>query len=796
MIKYLTLTIAFFLLISTTRAQWKNVGPEGGMVYKVISKSGVLISFTAGGLYRSTDNGDNWVPSNTNLPDEITAILTHNNKFYASTKLGIYSSADGLVWAIIPNGNFQGKVFYSNGTQLFVVFSGKVYNSINDGGWQKCGGAYTVSDPAMVLTNSTLYLGTDNGVWSSFNNGLSFSGGSVSVPGGIYDIKVMSPNFLLISSTAGLYKWNGTTTLSNNGLGGRTAGRIMMLNNKYIVSANSPSALFPILFSSTDATNWTPVPNLPTTIFLSMDYIASTAFVGSSIGIHRSTDNGVTWVKKVSGIKAQNVIDVKSANNKVYAVLNNRLKNGMNGGIYTSADDGANWQRLSLDDTFHVEKIAIQNDTIVAYTHASNWSPQGAFYRSTDGGATWVKLNKTPGSPEAFYHTNKTLFITGFGINGTNIERSMDMGTTWQTVTLTGYTGTNTTPLAIMDVIGSTIYAISSLNVSAGGGVFKSDDNGVTWVAVNNGLGGSIANARAAGNNLFAYINAFSGISALFRSTNLGVSWEQINSALQSYILQDINSGNGSLYVSAAPANYGTDSGYIYESSDNGNTWNNITANLPTITLGRTVVNNSKVYVATMGYSLFTKNAPALPVTFISISANRVTAGVQVNWKVAAETDMLTYEVERSTNGRTFITAQAVSARNTPLQNTYTVTDVNTPAGTLYYRIKSIAKSGEVKYTAIVKLNADRVSNGFTVSPNPAQQTGINVQFKNQPAGAYSVRLLNITGQVVFTKMVAHAGGSSNHTLYLPQGTSFGNYQLEITAPGKTIARQAVMIAQ
>ncbi len=183
---------------------------------------------------------------------------------------------------------------------------------------------------------------------------------------------------------------------------------------------------------------------------------------------------------------------------------------------------------------------------------------------------------------------------------------------------------------------------------------------------------------------------------------------------------------------------------------------------------------------------VFTKTTP-LPVNFISISANRNGSAVQVDWKVAAERGIRNYEVERSFDGRNFISAATVVANgNSVAELAYSWMDINAAAVVVYYRIKSNAVSGEVKYTNIVKLAAGFIKPGFSISPNPIEGEAVNLQFKNQPEGRYNIRLLSMNGQLVFAAVATHAGGNSTQLLNLLEGTKPGSYQLEIITPDKS----------
>ena len=83
---------------------------------------------------------------------------------------------------------------------------------------------------------------------------------------------------------------------------------------------------------------------------------------------------------------------------------------------------------------------------------------------------------------------------------------------------------------------------------------------------------------------------------------------------------------------------------------------------------------------------------------------------------------------------------------------------------------------------------------GYTIAPNPIENGVMNVVFKNQAAGKYSVRLVAAGGQSVMIKTIIHAGGNANQSITLPATMGRGTYTVEIVAPDKSRSTQTVLV--
>jgi hypothetical protein len=155
------------------------------------------------------------------------------------------------------------------------------------------------------------------------------------------------------------------------------------------------------------------------------------------------------------------------------------------------------------------------------------------------------------------------------------------------------------------------------------------------------------------------------------------------------------------------------------------------------------------------------------------------------------EQDILRYEIERSADGRSFDQAGSVVASN---NNDYTWDDVSALPGMIYYRVKSVDLSGEIKYSGIAKIAGGDEHPMITVSPNPVQGNELNIQFKNKRGGRYEIRLIDATGRLQLVSARQHAGGNSTHTIQLPFAVGRGIYQLVVIDEDKHVTAQQLYI--
>ncbi|MFQ5491524.1 MAG: WD40/YVTN/BNR-like repeat-containing protein [Phycisphaerae bacterium] len=209
-------------------------------------------------------------------------------------------------------------------------------------------------------------------------------------------------------------------------------------------------------------------------------------------GYSRSTDGGATWVRLLTGRASDLVID--PVNPQVLYLA--RHSNG----IYRSTDGGSTWTKLAGGlPTTNLSRIRLAiapSNPNVLYTviiDAGQQSMRG-FFRSADGGTTWISKPATPDFPfpQGWYDlfvgvdpTNENI-VYGGGVFPTfataGVIKSTDGGNSWTDITIRPTGQVHPDQQAIAFGPDGTLW------IGNDGGVWYSNDAGGSWVNTNNTL--------------------------------------------------------------------------------------------------------------------------------------------------------------------------------------------------------------------------------------------------------------------------------------------------------------------
>jgi hypothetical protein len=170
-----------------------------------------------------------------------------------------------------------------------------------------------------------------------------------------------------------------------------------------------------------------------------------------------------------------------------------------------------------------------------------------------------------------------------------------------------------------------------------------------------------------------------------------------------------------------------------------------------------------------------------LPVKFGSIKAYEKQNGIQLDWKVYSENKVKSYEVERSTDARSYTTFGSLPALyNNTADGDYGFFDANPLPGISYYRIKNNDLDGRSSYSIIIRVNRNKSIKGLSLYPNPVMNGNVLLQGSDLGRGNYKINIYGANGQEIYKQQIKHNGGTISQTIELPSTISKGVYMLSI----------------
>ncbi|MEL6941394.1 MAG: T9SS type A sorting domain-containing protein, partial [Bacteroidota bacterium] len=111
-----------------------------------------------------------------------------------------------------------------------------------------------------------------------------------------------------------------------------------------------------------------------------------------------------------------------------------------------------------------------------------------------------------------------------------------------------------------------------------------------------------------------------------------------------------------------------------------------------------------------------------LPVELISFQAKEEQDGIFLSWETATEMDNAYFELQRSTDGKSFKSIVQIKGHGTSLEaHEYGFLDVLPEDGNNYYRLKQMDFSGDYEYSKVISIQwKNKKASDLKVFPNPS----------------------------------------------------------------------------
>jgi hypothetical protein len=170
-----------------------------------------------------------------------------------------------------------------------------------------------------------------------------------------------------------------------------------------------------------------------------------------------------------------------------------------------------------------------------------------------------------------------------------------------------------------------------------------------------------------------------------------------------------------------------------------------------------------------------------LPVTLTSFLGNLNDGKVILQWAVAQNEDDDHFEVEKSTDGKTFKTAAVVMTSMKGGAESYFYSETMN-AEKLYYRLKMFDKNQVITYSKTIMLNSKTITDGsaLRIINNPSTDK-LTLSFSSEKNQAMEIKIYDMAGRLQMDeKMNAYQGGN---LINVPLNSAFktGMYAVELS---------------
>lgn len=612
---------------SALSANWTNLGPNtsaGGyngvgrincIAFHPNNSNIIFVGAPAGGLWKSTNGGNTWLPITDNLVATLTigissiAIDPSNpNIMYIATgdkaignyfpfSVGVLKSVDGgNTWS--ATGQFPGisslyivnkvVVHPSLTNILFAATSQGLFRSENSGAsWESVvDGEYCYDIEFKPGSSSLMYLATRDKFFRSTNRGESWNNIGSLQGSGRMEIAVTPSNPSLVALVSsdrveggGFFGYFSSTN-SGGSFDRKDDGTKNLLVSTPFGDGLGGQGIYDLCITVS--------PTDPQTIYI------------GGVNLWKSSNGGRSW----------NLINYWSPGNNNPGVTvihadkhalewqdNNTLFQGNDGGIYKSTNGGAAWTDLSNSlEISQIYRIGVSqaDDKVIAGLQDNSTK-----LKNSNGG--WIDFFSTGDGMENFIHpTNPNIIYwesyfgqlyrtqSGSAANGEEITPQQAGAGAW------------VTPWVMDPNNTSTLYAGYT-------DVWKSTNQGSSWFPISSNLtssGGKLKSLAVAPSNSSTIYTASD--KNIWRTTNGGNSWNNIRTGLPitndgifiRYITVDLDDAS-ILYI--------TLSGYaenqkVYKSTNGGNSWTNFSGSLPNVPANCLTIQpggNEALYVGT-----------------------------------------------------------------------------------------------------------------------------------------------------------------------------------------------------
>lgn len=398
--------------------------------------------------------------------------------------------------------------------------------------------------------------------------------------GQVKALGIAAGNVLLAGTRSGIYRSNSNGAVwlpSNTGLTAKGAQKVSFISigrgRDTLAYISTDAGLFA---SADTGKTWVSLPktgiNSKAEIFNLLQF-GGRLLAGTSYGIYQFSLLRKQWTPTMKGFE-----DTEAEVRSLAAHGGSIVAGTYGHGVYISDDSAATWRPINSDaipaeDGYVVSGFASANGQLMAIVDAlddDGYVDYSDVYRTSNNGESWGtedldSLYNYTGYYQAYsvVIANDVLYL---GTNSGVARRRFVDGASWTLPRDPSTVGFTEPTVETLVTNGSTLYAGTLA------GVFRSNNQGVTWQPVNTGL--TATRVYALGQSRGTILAGTEG-SGVFRSSDNGASWQVANNGLRGVYIGAFATQSDAVYTctyldrtAESNANNG-----VYRSLDNGLTW-------------------------------------------------------------------------------------------------------------------------------------------------------------------------------------------------------------------------------
>ncbi|MFA7418577.1 MAG: FlgD immunoglobulin-like domain containing protein [Melioribacteraceae bacterium] len=607
---------------------------DGGSLWTL--GSGMAADNNSIGVYKSTDGGSSWNATGLNYLSSASKLVyrllvhpTNTQILLAATTNGIYKSTDGGTTWTQKNANKLVDMEFKPGDPTIVYASslnfgdGYIFRSTNTGdswsfskiatGGRRCEIAVTPDDPAVVYLLAANDKGGVLDVFKSTNSGTSFSkinNNSATQPGmlGYYTDAAGD------STGQGSYDWCIAASPSD-------------ANVVYIGGITT--------WKSVDGgVTWTAINNWTSSNVYNKSHVAvvhadkhalefqnsSTLYEGNDGGVYKTIDGGTTWTDLSDGLVISQLYRLGLSKTNSNLVITGLQDNGTK--LYSSGT----WSDVKGGDGME----CIIDHTDPTYMYATYI--EGQISRSVNTGVSFptdISANIPGGKPDGAWvtpyiidPTNSQTLYAGYD----QIWKTTDRGNTWASISSVLSATDKLRAIAIAPTATDVIYTSDKTHI------WKTIDATVvspTWTDITGTLPVATSSITYLAikandpNTVWVTFGGFASGNKIFETTDGGTTWTNISGALPNLpvmsVVQNVRNSASHLFI-------GTDVG-VYEKMP-GQDWALFNSGLPNVVVTELEIfygasqSQDRLRAATFGRGLWETPLESTAAKFIVTSSN------------------------------------------------------------------------------------------------------------------------------------------------------------------------------